>query len=432
MSSDDDTTTPQQVPEPGIPVDGAQAQSAAPATGEQPPQPQKQKLTPHRLREDARLGQIYRIWLLNIFLQIVTLGIYSFWGKTRLRKYLYGSVTLDGDRFDYTGQGGELFFGFLKAAPLLLVMIAPFIMGEFYGEDEELPVWLAIWTIIGAIMIFWFVHLAVYMAHRYRLSRTRWRGIRGRLTGSAFKYSLVAIGLGFLNMLTLFLMSPVVTLKKHAHIMDNMWFGNQRAVYLGRAGNLYGSFLLSMPVTFLLMLPGIAALVAPFFFLDGGVDRMIETLGAPMPEGEQFISKADGGELPEGPFANIMMVALYLGGIVWCIGAVRYGRSWYQAAVMREKMRGLTVAGLRFRSLATGGKLLKLKLGNLLIFICTLSLGRPLIIHRNLRFVANNTVIYGDVAGERFKQGERGQGSGIGEGLDDMLDVDSSMFDLGF
>ena len=110
----------------------------------------------------------------------------------------------------------------------------------------------------------------------------------------------------------------------------------------------------------------------------------------------------------------------------------RYGRSWYQAAVMREKLRGLTVAELRFRSLVTGGKLLRLRFGNLMILIFTLGIGYPIIMHRNLRFIANNTVVYGDLSGERFKQGKRGKGTGIGEGLDDMLDIDSSIFDLGF
>ena len=75
---------------------------------------------------DAKVGQIYKIWIVNVLLSIITLGIYRFWGKTRVRRYLTSSFSLHKDRFEYTGHGGELFWGFVKALFLILIVSIPF------------------------------------------------------------------------------------------------------------------------------------------------------------------------------------------------------------------------------------------------------------------------------------------------------------------
>jgi uncharacterized membrane protein YjgN (DUF898 family) len=125
--------------------------------------------TKHSLRYDGRVGTLYRIWLLNIVLNIVTLGIYSFWGRTRVRRYAAASFALDGDRLEYTGTGGELFKGFLKALPLILILYVPLIL---YPQNEYPLVTLLF------IPIIYFVYVGLYAAMRYRLARTLWRGIR--------------------------------------------------------------------------------------------------------------------------------------------------------------------------------------------------------------------------------------------------------------
>lgn len=83
------------------------------------------------LEYDASTEQVYKIWLVNILLSILTLGIYRFWGKTRLRRYLTSGFILDGDRFDYTGTGGELFWGFMKALFFIIILFIPFFWSAF-------------------------------------------------------------------------------------------------------------------------------------------------------------------------------------------------------------------------------------------------------------------------------------------------------------
>jgi len=71
--------------------------------------------TVRRLSLQATGGELFGIYAINLFFTILTLGVYYFWGKTRVRRYLLSQTEFDGDRFEWHGTGKELFIGFLKA-----------------------------------------------------------------------------------------------------------------------------------------------------------------------------------------------------------------------------------------------------------------------------------------------------------------------------
>ena len=71
---------------------------------------------------DGRFGPLARIIVSNALLSLVTLGVYRFWGKTRLRRYLWSHVVVDGERLEYTGQAMELLLGFAVAITVLLLL----------------------------------------------------------------------------------------------------------------------------------------------------------------------------------------------------------------------------------------------------------------------------------------------------------------------
>ena len=54
-------------------------------------------------------GGLFKIMLINWVLTFFTIGIYYFWGKTKVRRYLWEQSSFAGDRFHYHGTGGELF-----------------------------------------------------------------------------------------------------------------------------------------------------------------------------------------------------------------------------------------------------------------------------------------------------------------------------------
>ena len=66
-------------------------------------------------------GSVLLLLLKNLGLNIVTMGFYRFWARTRLRRFLWSNVEVLGDPLLYSGTGMELFKGFLRA----LVVIVP-------------------------------------------------------------------------------------------------------------------------------------------------------------------------------------------------------------------------------------------------------------------------------------------------------------------
>src|SRR6187549_2650949 len=75
--------------------------SQAPAdTGAVPPTPKPLV----RISFEADGAEYFRIWITNVALTVVTLGIYSAWAKVRRQQYFYRTTRLDGSSFDYHGQ----------------------------------------------------------------------------------------------------------------------------------------------------------------------------------------------------------------------------------------------------------------------------------------------------------------------------------------
>src|SRR3954470_15403338 len=75
---------------------------AAPAVA--PPITASAQETRYPIVFSATAGEYFRIWIVNLALTILTLGIYSAWAKVRKKRYFYGHTSIDGDTFDYRGN----------------------------------------------------------------------------------------------------------------------------------------------------------------------------------------------------------------------------------------------------------------------------------------------------------------------------------------
>lgn len=56
-------------------------------------------------------SEYFGIWIVNILLTIITLGIYSAWAKVRRNRYFYGNTILLGRGFEYHASGGQILIG---------------------------------------------------------------------------------------------------------------------------------------------------------------------------------------------------------------------------------------------------------------------------------------------------------------------------------
>lgn len=159
------------------------------------------------------------ICILNLLLNLCTLFVYSFWGKTRIRRYVTSHISLAKDRFEYTGTGMELFTGFLKA--LLIYFPIAFAL-EIPGVNL-----LALPVLLGLITV------AFFLALRYRLSRTRWRGIRFSLGGLVKEYFWLAIKRGFFNIISIGYKIPKSDIMLWTYVANHMKYGEVTFTYNG-------------------------------------------------------------------------------------------------------------------------------------------------------------------------------------------------------
>ncbi|HEY3984739.1 DUF898 family protein, partial [Cedecea sp.] len=73
----------------------------------------------HRIKFHGAGGEYFSIWLVNMLLTCLTLGIYSAWATVRSRRYFYGNTELDGDRFDYHAKPVQILIGRLLVIGLI-------------------------------------------------------------------------------------------------------------------------------------------------------------------------------------------------------------------------------------------------------------------------------------------------------------------------
>jgi uncharacterized membrane protein YjgN (DUF898 family) len=312
-----------------------------------------------RLVYDGRLGELAWLWLKTLLLSLVTLGFYRFWGRTRIRKYLWSRVSLDGDRFEYDGTGGELFRRFLVAVVVLTPLFFLPLALQLFGEPFVV---VEIVKSLQGLLIFFLALVGYYAGRRYRLSRTVWRGIRGGLGGSAPLYAAKTILATLLSIVTLGLYVPWQRVKLWRYEADHMRAGDASFAFEGRGRDLLGAWLAAAG-GLALALAAIGGLVAAAGLFDPQRrEALRETSTTPV-------------------LILLIVVAIMVAPIVWGLLVVRFNAKW-----LSYMARGTRLERVRFDARIGTWRLVRLQLGNLFVLVLTVGLGWPFVAHRMLKF----------------------------------------------
>lgn len=362
-------------------------------------------LTTHRIAYDGQTGQVYKIWLLNIVMNIFTLGIYSFWGKARLRQYVAGAFKLNKDRFEYTGTGKELFIGFLKGMLIFLVLYLPFMLASVIAPD-------AAWPLILLIPFFYVLPVALYSAWRYRISRTQWRGIRFELDGSVMKFAGLFLWRWLINIVSLGILIPYSDIKIYQYVTDNAYYGDIAFRFEGRGKDLMAVHLATYSI-----------IIGLLIFALYGLQLMAASFAAAQMAVTQQALSVD--EALVIFFSNASFLTALICIIIPFI-LLPMVRLIYKTALIHEITNHLYAGEIGFRSTVTTFALIKLKLGNFLILILTFGLGLPVIMQRNLRFFAQHTQVRGDLETSSIKQ-TLARKPADAEGLHAVMGLDSGL-----
>ena len=78
---------------------------------------------PLRLRFHGNGSSLFGIFVINVLFTLLTLGVYYFWGKAKIRRYMHSQTELHNSRFSNHTTGGELCIGWIKAIILIVTIV---------------------------------------------------------------------------------------------------------------------------------------------------------------------------------------------------------------------------------------------------------------------------------------------------------------------
>lgn len=331
----------------------------------------------------------------NLLLTIVTLGIYRFWAIARERRYLWSRSRFVDEHLEWTGTGKELFVGFLLAALLigLPLFLLSFVTQALVLRGQEAAATVV--TLGTFVAIFYLVGVARFRALRYRLSRTRWRGIRGGSDDGGFGYGLSYMWKTAAGYVALGLLVPWSMASLWNERWSKMSFGPFRFEARLDAGDIFARFLLFYLSPFAIMVGGV------FAVLFGGLTGF-----------------GIGGE--EGAAAGSALgLILALLSIYLVFGLIAVA---FYAKYFREAVGALRWRDLRFSFTASTAQWLKLFLGDVALVVLTLGLGYVFVTYRHWSFFMRHMEAGGEILLDELTQSTTAA-AGHGEGLLDAFDM---------
>lgn len=218
--------------------------------------------TTHRVRFAGSGAEYFRIWIVNVALSLLTLGVYSAWAKVRRLNYFYRQTSLAGSSFEYHGQPISILKGRVLAVILILLWnVAPQIH----------PLFFAAVFVAGLIILPWLITSAL----RFRLHNSSYRGLRFRFTGSIKETARVFYLSALLSTISFGLAFPYLKWRTKRYFFDHAAYGSVQSTFSARLGSF---FRLYVQAVFLASLLPIAIFIGLLVMFQGalnvGGDRM--------------------------------------------------------------------------------------------------------------------------------------------------------------
>ena len=268
--------------------------------------PSSAAAAPRAYRLAMRFGgsgsEYFRIWIVNLLLIILTLGLYYPFAKVRRLRYFYGNTTLGGDEFDFHGNPWKMLRGFLLMAALF---------GAYALASNASP-----WAALVALLAVAAIWPALFRASmQFRLANTSWRGLRFQFLGSTAgayralvpaqlalllylggvtflgaatrqgpqaerEVAPLAVWAAALGALLVTVLAPWFwwLIKRYQH--DHYSLGPLRTQLQGGPGAFYGVFLKALGIGLLFVVPVVGLFTAAAVTRSGALVTMVITMVA--------------------------------------------------------------------------------------------------------------------------------------------------------
>ena len=174
---------------------------------------------PRRIRFTGSGSEYFGIWIVNVLLSVVTVGVWTAWAKVRRLRYFNGRTVVLGDPLEYHATGWMIF----KGRVLVLLVLA-----ASSGLSEALAnVHAAASTVPGLALLAlypWVLNRSLRFSARmtsWRNVRFDWRGTYWGVTKAYFLWPL-------LGLLTLGACIPLAARALRHYVANNYLFGTTR------------------------------------------------------------------------------------------------------------------------------------------------------------------------------------------------------------
>jgi len=104
---------------------------------------------PIKFEFTGKAGEYFSIWIVNILLTILTLGIYSAWAKVRTNQYFYGNTHLDGNTFRYLADPKKI----LKGRIIAVIVFAVYYFSGLINPIVSLAALAVIMLLMPAFLV---------------------------------------------------------------------------------------------------------------------------------------------------------------------------------------------------------------------------------------------------------------------------------------
>lgn len=341
---------------------------------------------PERIVFTGEWSEYFRIWIINVLLTIVTLGIYAAWAKVRRRRYFCANTKLFGHAFEYLAEPKKILLG-------NLIVVALFLLLTF--SQVVSPLLYAALAVLFAVAVPWFIVRAL----SFNARNTAWRGLRFNFTGTYGPAARVFLLWPLLVPFTLGLIFPFIAKRQKDFVVNHHAFGTSPFSFSGRTEDFYRIY-------------GIAAL----FFLP-----LVALYFVMVAVAIAAVAARQGGQPP--PLALGMISLLFIGAVPLAIAGAMYFRARMFAYVWNHT----SIAGHRFVAAMRARDLFVLHFVNTLVTALTAGLLHPWAAVRTVKFQLDRLQVIpaGNVDG--FVAAAQPPVGALGEAANDFFD-----FDLGF
>ena len=380
--------------------------------------------------------EYFKIWIVNVLLTIVTLGLYYPWAKVRNHRYFYANSTLEGRNFEYHATGKQLFVGYLIAMALFIAYV---VIQQVSPEG----------SLIVLLILFLALPWIIWRSMKFNMRMSSFSNVRfgfmGKLGGSymtflvfpfilflAFYGPIIAltmlpfISLMYPNMPWLAVALPIFALALFIFAFYMYALVRKKSATYIIGGSHYGQgqfvteletkkFLMILLKTFgvsILVFASLVMAIAVVASATIGLDGLKEAMGTMK---DPNVMKG-GGILPIVLFAIAYLGLILAMMFIMAYSITRYRKYVYANTTLDEK--------ITFSSTLKAMPLAWVMVSNFLAVIFTLGLALPWAKVRLTRLFLENTHVSTDIGFDEYVTQKQKEGSALGDQIGDAFDVD--------